>query len=129
MIFLNRIVNKVVELQIPQSLVLNLDQINLKYVYTDKTTTSKKGLTSVTIGGLRIKKHYRNPHHHLKWNISTNGTYLWGKTVQSLPKFDFPEDFFLSAFNYSNIAESIKLIKEITFRWISVFTYFTLVHA
>ena len=52
-----------------------------------------------------------------------------GKTVQSLPKFDFLEDFSLSAFLYRNIAESIKLIKEITFRWISVFTYFTLAHA
>ena len=54
--FLNGIVNKVEESQIQQSLVLNLDQINLKYVYTDKTTTAKKGLTSVTIGGLSDKE-------------------------------------------------------------------------
>ena len=49
------------------------------------------------------------------------------KTVQRLPKFDFPEDFSLSAFlkHYINIAESIILIKEITFhKWISTFTYF-----
>ena len=54
--FLNGIINKVEEFQIPQSLVLNLDQINLKYVYTDKTTTAKKGLTSVTIDGLSDKE-------------------------------------------------------------------------
>ena len=54
--FLNGIVNKVEEFQIQQSLVLNLDQINLKYVYTDKTTAAKKGLTSATIGGLSDKE-------------------------------------------------------------------------
>ena len=49
------------------------------------------------------------------------------KTVQRLPKFDFPEDFSLSGFlkHYINIAESIILIKEITFhKWISTSTYF-----
>ena len=49
------------------------------------------------------------------------------KTVQSLPKFDFIEDLSLSAFlkHYSNIAESIKLIKEITFyRWLSMYYVF-----
>ena len=49
------------------------------------------------------------------------------KTVQSLPKFDFIEDLSYSAFlkHYSNIAESIKLIKEITFyRWISMYYIF-----
>ena len=54
------------------------------------------------------------------------------KTVQILPKFDFSEDFSLSTFlkHYSNIAESITLIKEITFhRWISMFTYFQLAQA
>ena len=36
--FLNGIVNKVEKIEIPPSLVLNLGQINSKYVYTDKTT-------------------------------------------------------------------------------------------
>ena len=56
MTFLNGIVNKAEEFQIPPSLVLNLDQINLKYAYTDKTTIEKKGLESVTIGGLSDKE-------------------------------------------------------------------------
>ena len=54
--FVNGIVNKVEEFQIPQSLVLNLDQISLKYVYTDKTPTAKKGLTSVAIDGVSDKE-------------------------------------------------------------------------
>ena len=36
MTFLNRIVNKLEKFGIPLSLVLNLGQINSKYVYTDK---------------------------------------------------------------------------------------------
>ena len=39
--FLNGIVNKVEKIEIPPSLVLNLGQINSKYVYTDKTTIEK----------------------------------------------------------------------------------------
>ena len=49
------------------------------------------------------------------------------KTVQSLPKFGFIEDLSRSALlkHYSNIAESIKLLKEITFyRWISMYYVF-----
>ena len=39
--FLNGIVNKVEKIEIPPSLVLNLGQINSKYVYTDKTAIEK----------------------------------------------------------------------------------------
>ena len=39
--FLNGIVNKVEKFGIPLSLVLNLGQINSKYVYTDKTAIEK----------------------------------------------------------------------------------------
>ena len=41
MTFLNRIVNKVEKFGIPPSLVLNLGQINSKYVYTDETAIEK----------------------------------------------------------------------------------------
>ena len=40
--FLNGIVSKVEIFEIPPSLLLNLDQINSKYVYTDKTPVAKK---------------------------------------------------------------------------------------
>ena len=39
--FLNGIVNKVEKFGIPPSLVLNLGQINSKYVYTDETAIEK----------------------------------------------------------------------------------------
>ena len=39
--FLNRIVNKVEKFGIPPSLVLNLGQINSKYIYTDETAIEK----------------------------------------------------------------------------------------
>ena len=39
--FLNGIVNKVEKFGIPPSLVLNLSQINSKYVYTNKTAIEK----------------------------------------------------------------------------------------
>ena len=74
-----------------------------------------------------IKKHNRNLSHHLKLNLPTHETCLWWNSC--LPSFDFPEDLSLSTFleHYINIAESMTLIKEITFhRWISMFTYFQL---
>ena len=45
--------------------------------------------------------------------------YGW-KTNQSLPKFEFPAGFSLSAYpkHYSNTAEPIKLIKEIIIPYI-----------
>ena len=39
--FLNEVVNKIEKSKIPPSLMLNLAQINSKYVYTDKTTIEK----------------------------------------------------------------------------------------
>ena len=89
--------------------MLNIGQINSKYVCTDKTTIEKERSTSVKIGGLIT----------VTFPITLNGTFLpikficGGKTVQSLPKFDFLEDRSLSTYlkHYSNIAESIKLIK------------------
>ena len=82
----------------------------------DKATMAKKGSTSVPIGGLIHKRSIT-----VTFTITLNGIFLpmqlicGGKTVQSLPKFDFLEGFSLSANlkHYSNAAESIKTIKEI----------------
>ena len=74
-----------------------------------------------------IKKHNRNLSTTLDGTFQPINLICHGKTVQSLPKFDFPEDLSLFTFlkHYSNIAESIKLIKEITFyRWISMYYVF-----
>ena len=53
--FLHKIVNKVEKFQILLSLVLNLDQTNLKYVSMDKTKMAKKDSNSV-ISGLSDKR-------------------------------------------------------------------------
>ena len=112
----NSIVNKVEEFQIPLSLVLNIDQINSKYVSMDKATMTKKGSTSLPIRGLSDKRSIT-----VTFIITLNGIFLpvqliyGGKTVQSLPKFGLPEGFSLSANlkHCSNNAESINIIKEI----------------
>ena len=49
---LNSIANKVEEFQIPPSLILNIDQINSKYVSMAKATMAKKCSRSLPIGGL-----------------------------------------------------------------------------
>ena len=74
-----------------------------------------------------IKKHNRNLSTTLDGTFQPINLICRGKTVQSLPKFDFPEDLSLFTFlkHYSNTAESIKLIEEITFyRWISMYYIF-----
>ena len=76
----------------------------------------KKGSTSIPIAGLSEKSSMT-----ATFTVTLNGTFLpmqliyGGKTKQSLPKFDFPESFSLSANpkHYSNTVESIKLIEEI----------------
>ena len=116
MTFLNSIVNKVEEFQIPPPLVLNIDQINSKYVSMDKATMTKKGSTSLPIRGLSDKRSIT-----VTFIITLNGIFLpiqliyGGKTVQSLSKFGLPEGFSFSANlkHCSNTAESIKIIKEI----------------
>lgn len=114
--FLHEIVNKVEQFIIPPSLILNLDQTNSKYVSVGNTTMAKRGSTSVPISGLSDKRSMT-----ATFTITLSGSFLpmqliyGGKTNQSLPKFDFPESFSLSANpkHYSNTAESIKLIKEV----------------
>ena len=50
--FLTAIVNKVEEFQIPPPKILNIGQINSKYVFMDKAIMVKKDSTSVSIAGL-----------------------------------------------------------------------------
>ena len=116
MTFLNSTVNKVEKFQIPSSLILNIDQINSKYVSMDKATMTKKGSTSLPIRGLSDKRSIT-----VTFIITLNGIFLpiqliyGGKTVQSLPKFKLPKGFSLSANlkHCSGTAKSIKIIKEI----------------
>ena len=77
--FLNGIVNKFEEFQIPPSLILNIDQINSKYVSLDREAMTEKDSTSVPIGGLSDERSIT-----VTFTITLNGifhtaTYLWWK--------------------------------------------------
>ena len=119
--FLHEIVNNVEKFQIPSSLVLNLDQTNSKYVSMGKTTMAEKGSNSVPILDLSDKRIMT-----ATFTITLHGKFLpmqltyGGKTNQSLPKFEFPVIFSLSANpkHYSNTGESIKLVKKIIILYI-----------
>ena len=86
-----------------------------------KTKMAEKGSNSVPISGLSDKRSMA-----ATFTITLNGKFLLmqliygGKTNQSLPKFEFPVGFSLSANpkHYSNTTESIKLIKEIIIPYI-----------
>ena len=124
--FLNSIVNKIEEFQIPPLLTLNIDQINSKYVSMDKVTMTKKDSTSLPIRGLSDKRSIT-----VTFTVTLNGIFLstqliyGGKIVQSLPKFKLPKGFSLSANvkHCSGTAESKKLSKKLSsHRWISIFS-------
>ena len=124
--FLNSIVNKIEESRIPPLLILNIDQINGKYVSMDKAAVTKKGSISLPIRGLSDKRSIT-----VTFTITLNGIFLstqliyGGKIVQSLPKFKLPKGFSLSAHvkHCSGTAESKKLSKKLSsHRWISIFS-------
>ena len=76
----------------------------------------EKGSNSVLISGWNNKRSmtatFTNTFHRKSFPMQL---IYGGNTNQSLPKFEFPIRFFLSANpkHYSNTAESIKLTKEI----------------
>ena len=84
-----------------------------------KTAMAEKGSNSITISGFSDKRSMI-----ATFTITLNEKFLpmqliyGGKTIQSLPKFEFPVGFSLSTKHYSNTAESIKLIKEIIIPYI-----------
>ena len=118
---MQEIVNNVEKFQTLSSLVMNLDQTNSKYVSMGKTAMAEKGSNSVPISGLSDKRSMTTT-----FTITLNGKFFLmqliygGKTNQSLPKFEFPVRYSLSANpkHYSNTAESINLIKEIMIPYI-----------
>ena len=96
--FLHQIVNQVEKCQIPPSLIINFDQTPSKYVQVSSMTMAKRGETNVLIAGANHKRSIT-----AAFSITFNHKFLLmqltykGKTNQSLPKMDFPDDFSLSA--------------------------------
>ena len=121
LLYLHNIVTLVEEHNIPQNLILNLDQTSLKYVPASHNTMAKKGVKSVAIAGSADKRSITGT-----FVITLNGDFLplqliyGGKTKQSLPQYKFPHSFSLSVNlnHFSNTEESIKIINEIVIPYV-----------
>ena len=114
--FLHNIVTLIEERNIPESLVMNLDQTPLKYVLVLHNTMVNKGVKSISIAGSGDKRGITGT-----FVITLDRKFLpiqliyGGKTKQSLPRYKFPESFSLSVNpkHFSNTEESTKIINEI----------------
>ena len=114
--FLHQIVNQVEKYQILPSLIINFDQTPSKYVQVSLMTMANCWETNVPIAGANNKRSIT-----ATFSITFDNKFLpmqliyKGKTNQSLPKVDFPDDFSLSAnkTHYSNEEEALKFIDEI----------------
>ena len=121
LLYLRNIKTLVEEHNIPQNLILNLDQTPLKYVPVSHNTMAKKGIKSVAIAGSADKRSITGT-----FVITLNGDLLplqliyGGKTKQSLPQYKFPHSFSLSVNpnHFSNTEESIKIIDEIVILYV-----------
>ena len=119
LLFLHNIVSVVERYEIPDSLIMNLDQTPLKYIPAMNHTLAKRNSKSVAIAGSTDKR-------SITFVITLDGLFLpmqliyGGKTQQSLPRFKFPDGFSLSCNpkHFSNTEESIKLIKEVLLPYI-----------
>ena len=116
LVFYHQIVEKVEKHNIPESLTVTFDQTPSEHMLVSTTTLAKRNSKQVRKGGSGDKKAIT-----AIFTITLHGKSLGmqlisgGKTVQSFPRFKFPQEFSLSVNkkHYSNEAESIKLIEEI----------------
>ena len=116
LLFTHDIVSKVDKYNIPDSLIINIDQTPTKYVPVSRSTLAKKNSKAVAIKGSSDKRSIT-----ATFSITFSGKFLpmqliyGGKTTKSLPRFKFPNDFSLSVnkTHYSNEKEACKLIEEI----------------
>ena len=115
MLFHHDIVTKVAKFNIPDSLIINLDQRPTKYLPVGHTTLAKKNSKTVTIKGSTDKRTIT-----ATFAISIRGDFLrmqliyGGKTKKCLARLKFPEKFSLSynETHYSNEKEACKFIEE-----------------
>ena len=108
--------SKVDKCNIPDSLIINIDQTPTKYVPVSRSTLAKKNSKAVAVKGSSDKRSITTI-----FPITFSGKILpmqiiyGGKTAKSLPRFKFLNNFSLSVnkTHYSNEKEACKLIKEI----------------
>ena len=119
--YLHDIVSLAEKNDIPSCLIMNLDQTPLKYIPSARQTLAKQGAKSVSVAGSTDKRCITGT-----FIITLEGAFLpmqliyGGKTKQSLPRFNFPDSFSLSANpkHFSNTVESIKVIEEVVIPYI-----------
>ena len=120
--YLHDIVSLVDNHNVPDSLILNLDQRKLKYIPSANHTLAKKGSKSIGIAGSDDKRCITGT-----FTVSLKGGFLpvqliyGGNTNQSFPRFKFPESFSLSVNpkHCSNTLESIKIIDEVIILYVN----------
>ena len=94
LLFHYEIVSLIEEHDIPCSMIINIDQTPLKYVPTGNFTLAAKRSTTVTMEGGSDKRCITGT-----FGITFTNKFLpiqliyGGKTLQSLPRFKFPEEF------------------------------------
>ena len=98
LIFHHDIAYKVEKFQIPESLIINIDQTLSKFAPASSRTLAKKNSKHVSIAGLSYKKAIT-----ATFGITFSNAFLpmqliyAGKTAASFPKVKFPDIFSLSA--------------------------------
>ena len=122
LILYHQIVNLVEKHQIPSSMFTNIDQTPLKYAPVSNPLMAQNRSKHVAIEGSTYKNAIT-----ATFGITCDNQFLpiqliyGGKTLQSLPRFEFPKAFLLSTKkkHFGNSTESLKFIDEISIPYVS----------
>ena len=119
--FLNEITNKVLKHNIPDELIINVDQTPSKFVAMDNGTMAAKGKKHVYRAGATEKRAITVTHSEsVDGHILPFQCICTGKMQRSLPNVTFPDGFCL-AYNqkhWSNETETIPLIEDVLVSYI-----------
>ena len=120
-LFLTDIVTCKEKYNVPESLILNLDQTPSKLIKTSRYTFAKGGSKDIPLAGSSDKRTIT-----ATFVISLSGNFLpiqliyGGKTDRSIPRVKFPPSFSLSANpkHYSYTKEAIKVTNDVVIPYI-----------
>ena len=123
LLYLHDIVSIVEKHNIPSHLVMNLDQTSLKYVPAMNHTMEKKNSSSVPIIGSSDKRSITGT-----FIVTLDGQFLpmqliyGGKTLKSLPNFEFPDSFSLSVNpkHFSNTQSLSRWLRRLLYRTLKI---------
>jgi len=120
--YLFEIIDKALTHDIPDELIINVDQTPSKFVATDNVTMAAKGEKHISRAGASDKRAITvTLGETLDGHILPFQLIYTGKTQRSLPSVKFPEGFCL-AYNpkhWSNEKETLRLIDEVLVPYIS----------